>query len=126
MVFWVFVAPEFIAVVSFVWKFALISTHTGPVMLIVTHYFLTNAGLKIKDWWYSFLVTAVYCCVNYAFTKLLGAPVYPMITWEDIPLTAFFCLMGWAFGQTCVTFTIMVHFRLVKSKETPRSEIQIR
>ena len=110
--FWVFVAPEFIAVVPFIWKFGLISTHTIPLVLIVTHLFLTNARLRIKDWWHSFAITAAYSCVNYTFTRHLGAPVYPFLTWEDIPISAWYCFLGWAFGYVCVVFTVTLHSKL--------------
>ena len=112
LVFWTFVAPEYITVVTFIWKFALISTHTLPLLLLIVHLFLTSAQLKVQDWCYAFAVTVCYCCFNYYFTYTLGAPVYPFLTWEFIPESAFYCCLSWGFGQLCCIAVGLLHGKM--------------
>ena len=51
VVFLAIVAPIFIPQVGNLWRVALVSAHTVPLILILLNYFMTDSVVRVKDWW---------------------------------------------------------------------------
>jgi hypothetical protein len=66
-VFWAFVAPAFLPVVTPIWQVGLILSHTLPIVLLLINYYMTDSVIRLKDWWQGFVLAVAYCTINYLF-----------------------------------------------------------
>ena len=115
MVFWVFCAPVYFTYdVPWWWNAGLVEAHMVPFIGVLINFYYGKSRVRLELWWMSLFVTFLYVMVNLYFTKKLGVPVYPFLTWES-SWTALYCFGCWAFGYICLLLSSFIQeWRLVR------------
>ena len=99
-VFWLFVGPVFFTT-NMLWNFGLVFAHIVPAILVLIHFHLGHSRIRLKDFLLSLIVTSVYVFINFAFTKVMGVPVYPFMTWNS-SITILYSFGCWFIGIFCM------------------------
>ena len=100
VVFWIYVAPDFLPLCTPIWWIGLVGAHTVPLGLVLVNYFLSREiGVQISHWWVTLLLAILYTGVNFEFCQVLAEPVYPFLQWKHPESALSYCLSFWLLGQ---------------------------
>ena len=113
IIFWIFVAPEFLPSATFAWRVGLIGSHVVPIIFVLINFFSTSeVQMEFGDWWHTLVLTVAYTAVNFTFTKKTDEPVYPFMTWERGMHTPFYSVATWMVSLLLYQVTNHAHKRL--------------
>lgn len=79
----------------------MVTIHTVPFITSVVQLVLSDVTLRRSDYKMVFFFTWSYTIANFIGTKEMGAPLYPIVTWESYPETsAIFFVMALVMAGT--------------------------
>ena len=73
--------------------------------------FIGESRIQFSDSWLQLCMTPVYSFTNFCFTKILGTPVYPFLTWDNILMTAIISFLCVCFSIVCMTLCSFIQER---------------
>ena len=120
ILFWTCIAPELFKHLS--WHglelfeaVRMVTVHTVPFITTVIQLVLSDVTLRRSDYKMVFFFTWSYTIANYIGTMNMGAPLYPIVTWESYPQTCA-CFLGMAMLMSGVYYVVAIITEKVTGK----------